>query len=155
LMRKMSRPLPRRNGDPPDLIRWHDNPEARARLAQYCKRDVETERAVFSALPLLLPSEQEFFTVDAIINQRGFCTDVELAKAARNIAHNERIAINAEIAALTDNEITSVDQVARIVAFARRHGHMLSSLSRRSVSAVLAHAPGDSVRRLLELRREG
>jgi hypothetical protein len=155
LMRKMSRPLPRRKGDAPDHVRWHDNAKDRKRLYDYCKRDVELERAVFRALPPLSPSEQVLFTLDASINQRGFHVDTTLAKAARTIAHNERIAINREIAELTEDEITSVDQTARILAFVRRHGHLLTRLSKRSVSAVLAHEPGDAVRRLLELRREG
>jgi len=155
LMRKMSRPLPRRKGDPPGLIRWHDNPEARERLQKYCKRDVAVERQAYRALPPLSPSEQANFVVDAIINQRGFHVDVALAQATRNTAHDERLAINAEITAHTDGEITSVDQVQRITAFVRRHGHMISSLNKRSVCAVLAHGPGDAVRRLLELRREG
>jgi hypothetical protein len=155
LMRKMSRPLSRRKSDPPGLIRWHDTPEARVRLAEYCKQDVVVERAVFQALPPLIASEQALFVLDAIINQRGFHVDVELAKAARNIAQNERVTINMEISALTENKVTSVNQVARIVAFVRRHGHVITSLTKRSVSAVLAHEPGDNVRRLLELRREG
>jgi DNA polymerase len=155
LMRKMSRPLPRRKGDPPGLIRWHDNPKDRKRLQEYCKRDVELERVVYRALPPLSTAEQALFTLDATINQRGFHVDTTLAKAARSIAHNERIALNAEIAARTEGEVTSVDQVARILAFVRRHGHLIASLNKRSVSAVLAHEPGDAVRRLLELRREG
>jgi Toprim domain/CHC2 zinc finger/DNA polymerase family A len=155
LMRKMSRPLPRRKSDPPDLVRWHDSPEARAQLAEYCKQDVVLERAVFCALPPLSPSEQALFGLDTSINQRGFYVDIELAKAAREIAQNERKAINAEIAALTENEITTAEQVARILAFVRRHGRVISNLSKPSVSALLAHEPGGTVRRLLELRREG
>src|SRR5262249_3581526 len=155
LMRKMSRPLPRRKSDPPGLIRWHDSPEARERLQKYCKRDVAVERLVCRALPPLPPSEQAQFALDAVVNQRGFHVDVALARAARNIAHSERLAINAEIAAHTENEITSVDQTERIKKFVRRHGHVISSLNKRSLSAVLAHEPGDKVRRLLELRREG
>jgi len=155
LMRKMSRPLPRRKSDPPDLVRWHDSPEARAQLAEYCKRDVVLERMVYRASPPLSPSEQALFAVDATINQRGFYVDVELAKAARTVAQNERIMINAEITALTKGEITTANQRDKIVAFVRRHGHVLADLTKRSVSAILASETGDDVRRLLELRREG
>src|SRR5262249_41287896 len=63
LMRKMSRPLPRRKSGPSDLIRWHDNPKDRAHLAEYCKHDVELERALFHALPPLSPSEQALFAL--------------------------------------------------------------------------------------------
>ena len=69
---------------------------------------------VFNALPPMPPAEQEHWELDAIINERGFCTDIALAMAARNLARNERRQLNAEIANLTDGEITSIDQVARI-----------------------------------------
>jgi DNA polymerase len=153
LMKKMSRPLPRRKRD--GAIRWHDTPEARARLALYCKQDVIVERMVFNALPPMPPAEQERWELDALINARGFCTDIALATATRNLARNERRQLNAEIADLTDGEITSIDQVARIQAYVERQGHQLSSLSKRSVSAILAHEPEEAVRCVLELRREG
>jgi Toprim domain/CHC2 zinc finger len=155
LMQKMSRPLPRRKSDPPGLIRWHDNPKDRKRLQEYCKRDVEIERAVFRALPPLPPSEQTHFILDAIINARGLHVDVALAKAARDLAQTERRQLNLEIAEHTDGEITSVDQVQRIREYVEQQGHQLSSLNKRSVSAVLAHDPGEAVRCVLELRREG
>ena len=155
LMRKMSRPLPRRKRDPPGEIRWHDTPEARERLAAYCKQDVIIERMVSNALPPMPPAEQEHWELDAIVNARGFCTDIALAAAARDLARNERHQINAEIADLTDGEITSIDQVARIKAYVERHGHQLTSLNKRSVAAVLAHEPSEAVRCVLELRREG
>jgi len=156
VMRKLLRPLPRRKGDPPDLIRWYEpNPKERELFHNYAKHDVALMRMVFRALPPLPPAEQANFVVDAVINERGFFADTELAKAARAVAQAERIAINAEIATLTENEITSVDQVARILAYVRRHGHLIPSLDKRSVSTILAHEPSGTVRRLLELRREG
>jgi DNA polymerase len=155
-MRKMSRPLPRRKKDPPNLIRWYEpKPEERELFHNYVKRDVMLERLVYRALPQLSSEEQALFILDAVINQRGFHVDVALARAARSIAHAERIAINAEVATLTENEITSVDQVARVLAYVRRHGHQIASLGKHSVSAVLAREPDDAVRRLLELRRDG
>jgi DNA polymerase len=155
LMRKMSKPLPRRRRDPAGLIRWFDSPEARRRLGEYCKHDVAVERLAYRALPKLPPLEQALFALDAVINQRGFHVDITLAQAARNIAHNEQLAINAEIADLTEGEINTVGQVELIKAFVRRHGHKIETLNKHSISAILAHRPGDAVRRLLELRREG
>jgi Toprim domain/CHC2 zinc finger/DNA polymerase family A len=155
LMRKMSRPLPKRKRDAPGEIRWRDTPEARKRLALYCKQDVSIERMVFNALPPMPPAEQEHWELDATINARGFCTDIALAVAARDLARNERRQLNAEIANLTNGEITSIDQVARIQAYVERHGHQLMSLNKRSVAAVLAHEPSEAVRCVLELRREG
>jgi DNA polymerase len=68
----------------------------------------------------------------------------------------EQAAINTEIAALTNGEITSVGQVTKIAKFVRERGHQLAGLTKRSVSAVLARGqPDEDIRRLLELRREG
>jgi Toprim domain/CHC2 zinc finger len=155
LMRQMSRPLPRRKSDPPGLIRWHDNAKDRKRLQLYCMRDVELERMIFHALPPLSPAEQTLYALDAVVNARGFPIDIALAKAARDLARNERRQLNLEIAELTDGKITSVDQVQRIREYVEQHGHQLSSLNKRSVSAVLAHEPGEAVRRVLTARREG
>ena len=43
----------------------------------------------------------------------------------------------------------------RITAFVQERGYTITSLSKKSVSAVLAREPVDDVKRLLELRREG
>jgi DNA polymerase len=155
LMRKMSQPLPKPKRNASNAIRWHDTPESRAQLAEYCKRDVLVERTLFRALPPMSQIEQEHWELDAVINERGFYANIALAMAARDLACDERLQLNAEIADLTDGEITSVDQVARIRAYVERQGHHLTNLSKRSVSAVLAHEPGEAVRCVLELRREG
>jgi DNA polymerase len=155
LMRRMSRPRrPRKNEDPAGVY-WVDSPELSTRLQQYCKRDVEIERALFKGLLPLSPFEQCLWELDAAINARGFYTDIALAKAAREVARIEQANINAEICTLTDGEIGSVHQVGKIKAFVQRHGHTLEGLTKRSVSAVLAHNPAGHVRQLLELRRAG
>jgi DNA polymerase len=155
LMRQMARPRKARKGEDRKATHWVDGPKERERLQRYCLHDVEVERALYHRLPSLSPAEQALWALDAVINERGFHIDRALVEAAHAIARTEQIAINAEIAAHTDDEVTSANQVARIVAFVRRHGHALESLTKLSVSAVLACEPGDTVRRLLELRQQG
>jgi DNA polymerase len=134
---------------------WLEDEERLERLQRYLVTDVELVRILDARLPPLSDDEQELWQLDATINARGFCIAVDLAKAARELAHTERAAINTEITALTDGKITSANQVDKITAFVRERGHQLAGLTKRSVSAVLAHKPGEDVRRLLELRREG
>jgi DNA polymerase len=155
LMRRMSRPRRPRKGEDPNGLYWIDGPELRARLHQYCKRDVETERDLYRRFPPLSPFEQRLWELDGAINQRGFHTDTALAKAAREVARIEQANINSEIHTLTEGEIVSVHQVEKIKAFIRKHGHTLEALTKRSVNAVLAHNPSGQVRQLLELRRAG
>jgi DNA polymerase len=152
LMKQLARP---REFDPAGKPIWIEDEERLERLQQYLVRDVELVRVLDARLPPLSDDEQELWQLDATINARGFCIAIELAKAARELSHHERVAIDAEIAVLTGGKITSANQVTRITAFVRERGHQLARLTKRSVSAVLAHEPEADVRRLLELRREG
>ena len=81
--------------------------------------------------------------MDAVINDRGFYTDLELAKAAQELVHIEKLRINADVAALTNGEITSIGQVARIKDRVNGRGHDVKGVGKRSVAAVLAHDPDD------------
>jgi DNA polymerase len=155
LMRRMSRPRRPRKGEDPNGVYYVDAPELRERLHVYVKHDIDALRALYRRLPPLSDFEQLLYQLDAIINARGFYTDIDLAKAACEVARIEQANINVEIQALTNGEIDSVHQVAKIIAFVRRHGHTLEGLTRRSVSAVLAHNPAENIRQLLELRRAG
>jgi DNA polymerase bacteriophage-type len=152
LMRQLCRPV---RVDPTSGPVWLQDRERLARLYEYCRRDVEVERALYEKLPPLSADEQLLWRLDATINARGFHVDRALAEAARDLARKEQTAIDAEIAMLTNGAITTVNQVAKIADFVRERGHTLKSLNKRSVSAVLAHGPGDEVKRLLELRRVG
>jgi hypothetical protein len=154
-MMQMSRPRRPRKDEDGDAIHWHDDAERRLRLQEYCRRDVEIEREIFRRLPPLSEAEQALWILDQEITRRGFAVDLKLAEAAQKIVRAEQAAIDAEIAELTDGRITSINQIGKLRALLQERGHKVMSLTKRSVSAVLAHEPADDVRRLLELRQEG
>jgi DNA polymerase len=154
-MLRLSRPRKPRKGEDPTVIHWGGRDGDLELLYRYNRGDVEQERAVWRRVAPLSPAELALWFLDAEINDRGFAVDLELAAAAQEIVDQERTAINAEVATLTDGTITTANQVAKITAFVREHGHQLKTLKKRSVSAVLARDPGKEVRRLLELRRDG
>jgi DNA polymerase len=154
-MLRLSRPRKPRKGEDPTVIYWGGRDGDLELLYRYNRGDVEQERAVRRHLPPLSDAEQEVWQLDAKINDYGFAVDLVLAKAAEKVVDQERAATNAEIAALTNGKITSAGQVARILAFAREHGHNMQSLRRRSISAVLARNPDDASCQLLRLRRDG
>jgi DNA polymerase len=99
--------------------------------------------------------ERQVQICDFAINRRGVAADRAFAECAQRLTLEERKRLNGAIAALTDNSITTTNQVQRIVAAVKVHGHALTSLTRKSVTAVLAGDPCDYVRQLLELRRAG
>ena len=149
-MLAMTRPRKSRKGENSNIPfpQWIDDDASFARLASYNACDVELVRALFNRLRPLSDDEQALWALDAEINQRGFCVDIELARAARELVRREQAAINAEIVTLTGGEITTAGQVAKIAAFVRERGHQLTGLTKRSVSAVLARGnPDEYVRR--------
>jgi DNA polymerase len=93
LMLRMCKPRKPKKGQDPNGIYWIDDPEKRARLAEYCKRDVEVERELHRRLPALSESELALWVLDATINQRGFHVDLQSTEAARQLvlgAHGRR-----------------------------------------------------------------
>jgi len=157
LMRQMSHPRKPRKGEDKTALHWNFDAEKLARLIEYCAQDVRTSRAIWRhpKIKPLIASERRIQILDAIINARGVRADRELATAARDMSSHERNAINAVLQEHTEGEITSVDQVERILAYATAHGHAMTSVDRRSVGAVLAAEPDDATRMVLELRRDG
>jgi DNA polymerase len=155
LMMQMIKPRKPRKGDDPNVVHWHDSPERRARLAEYCCHDVEVERKLHLRLPPLSGDEQALWVLDATINVRGFYIDHALAVAAREIVTKEQEHISVTIGELTGGTVTSPNQVARIQSYLQNHGHQLKNLSKSAVAAALAKNPTEQVKQLLELRRDG
>lgn len=87
---------PRGDEDPNGLY-WFDDPERLEALFEYCKQDVETERALWKWLPPLSPAEQKLWELDQIINDRGFYTDGRLILAAIDIATAAEQAVQTEL----------------------------------------------------------
>jgi DNA polymerase len=157
LMRQMAQPRKPRRGEDKSVLHWVCDEEKLQRLIAYCKRDTLAARAVWrhSKLKQLTEDERRIQILDSIINRRGVHGDRVLAITARDMSVRERARINTILQQLTDGAINSVDQVARIRAAANAHGHAMSTLNKRSVSAVLAGGLSEHVRQLLELRRDG
>lgn len=155
IMLEMCRPRQRLPGEDPNIPHWHEDPARLVRLGEYCKRDVEVERLIAQRVPPLSDNEQALWILDQQINRRGFAVDIPLATAARELSRATLIEINHELDTLTGGRVTSVSQVARIIALVQERGHKIENLGKRNVSAVLAAGPSEKIARLLTLRQEG
>src|SRR5262245_31798197 len=137
-----------------------EDPAARERdlalLLERCKTDVMSTRATYNhpRLKPLLPEERQQLLLDARINARGIRANVTFLEAGRDLAISERNAVNTRLNELTAGVVTSVDQVKRIVQLINSRGHNLTSLSKRSVAAALAHEADAYVREVLTLRQQ-
>jgi DNA polymerase bacteriophage-type len=158
LMRKMTRPRkPSKGEDPDGGPYWHEEPDQLDRLCDvYCPNDVLAERDLDDRLPPLSDAEQAVWRLSNAINARGFFVDRPFALAARKIAQAVAPEIDATLAVLTGNVVTTVNQGKRLLTWLKTQGCEMDSLAREKVEARLESedltAPA---RQALELRHEG
>ena len=93
------------------------HPDEWVAFLDYAKGDIEAMRSVFKATRQLSLAEwKEYWAMEAV-NERGIGIDLEFAQAAAKLAAEDRIKSNAELWSITDGEVTTVDQVAKMVAW--------------------------------------
>lgn len=116
LMLRMCKP---RSIDPDGAIHWWDeeDPEKLAQLIEYCRQDVRAERACAKKLRRLGRMERQVYLLDQRINDRGVRLDVPLIEAAQGVVDHEIEKANAELAEVTDGQVTAVTQVAQLTEF--------------------------------------
>ena len=75
------------------------------KLVEYCKQDVETERAVHKIMRPLTDTELEQYHVSERINDRGIKVDVEFAKRAITLAEDEQDDLLYKMQNVTNNTV--------------------------------------------------
>jgi len=156
LMLQMSRPRRPCRGEDSNGTYWADDPKKLERLYAYCKQDVETERAAHKRVGFLSAAEQKVWQLDVTINDRGIYLDGELLNGALRIASQAEAEIEREIADITGGAVTTINEVARLIAWLRERGCELANVQKKTLQATLAHeALAPEVRRAIELRLAG
>ena len=130
-------------------------PEQLGRLYEYCKQDTRTARGIFEALPPLTDGEQAVWTLDRIINARGFPIDRKLALAVAKLGAQQRTAVDTAIADLTGGAVRTVNCRDQALKWLSGKGCELPDLKKEAVAKVLMNGLAPDARRFLELRQEG
>jgi DNA polymerase len=158
LMLRMARPRSKKGVTP---VVWWDEPEKLARLYDYCKQDVRTERAVGKHLMPLSERERRLWLLDYKINQRGVRIDVPSVHAAIDAAEAIKESASAEMQRITGGAVESVTKVGQLKAWMAARGVKAESLAKQAVVDLLAdedvEVPSDlpaDVRAALVLRQE-
>lgn len=154
LMLKMCKPAK-------DGSKWHEkDPALLDKLVEYCKQDVETERAVGKYLPPLPDSEQKLWEIDWRMMQRGLPVDLDAVTALHNHAQIALFDLHKELRRIMGGSptINSTAQILKWVNDVLAINALpvtLSSLDKAAVMEALAfpHLP-KHVRRVLEIRQE-
>jgi DNA polymerase len=156
LMHQMSKPRKPRKGEDPAGTYWFEDQERFDRLYSYNKQDTETERELYDRLPPLSAAEQRVWELSTKINDRGFHIDRRFAEAARRIAQAAGPEIDAEIAELTNDAVTGINQVGRQLQWLQRQGCTVSTLDRKAVEQLLEQEElPPAVQRVLGIRLDG
>lgn len=129
-------------------------PDKWLRFIEYCRRDVEVERAIYCRLPTIqIPEfERKLRALDARINERGVLVDTELAEAAIAVDDAFKAEHLDEMQKLTG--LNNPNSVAQLKAWLRDNaGVEVDSLSKTAVSELKAQGLDASTVRVLELRQ--
>lgn len=138
LIRLFSKPRKPSKNNP--ATRWtaETKPEEWALFVEYCKRDVEAERAIrnkVTQLPIF-PKELELYRLDQIINDRGVRIDLDFARAAAKIYQDITAVSEAKYEALTG--IDSPNKVAALKRWIKdQTGETVTSINKDNAAQLL------------------
>lgn len=130
------------------------DPALIARVVDYCRQDVRTERAVSKLLPGLSKDELKVWQVDQAINSRGIKIDRALCENAVAFVAKASSALCDELRDLTGGEVGSPTEVAKLRGWLVGQGVDLDSLNADAVEEAVGTLPAGPARRALEIRQE-
>ncbi len=149
--RKPSRNNPKNHWTP------EERPDAYDELYQYCGQDVHAEIAILDALPLndLPHTEQLLYWHTQVINERGLKIDRQNVENIVALLKWYRSHKLDELAKITGNQVTSIDQQERLLNWFNSNGLSISNIQAETIenSLALPYIP-DKVRAVLQLRRD-
>ncbi len=153
VMLKVSKPRKARKAEAGmQGLLWHESKELYERLFAYCRQDVLTEEAVSEAVPDLSEAEQNIYTLDQTINERGFLLDTEAVDTALQLIDAETSRLNSELKLLTGGSPDKGTQRKKMHDWFLSHWFILEDTKAGSVDDALKQTDLDPrVRRGLEL----
>ena len=156
VMKLLAKPRKARKGEDPTQIYWHDEPERLNALYEYNRCDVGLTVEIVRLLGFIPPQEQKVWELDAAINTRGICCDVELLDAALRLGEQAAVELQEKITAHTDGEITSPAQTARIQKWLGQRGCGVSNIQEETLLGALKRPDLNAeARQLIKLRLDG
>lgn len=126
------------------------------RFKNYARLDIESMRVIYKKLPKWNATAQErrLQALDAVINSRGMCIDLELAKGAVETAARHRTHLAERTQELTGGAVSAATQRDALLEYLRSEwGLDLASVTRAEVEKRIAE-PGipEPVKELLRIR---
>ena len=136
------------------LWKPEDDPAKFQQLYDYCKQDVEVERALHARMMELSDEEQKLWTLDYTINQRGIQIDLDAVNAAIRLVAAEKARLDREMLRTTGGVVGSCTEVQLLVKWVRSQGVEVKGLAKADVLDALSGELPARVRAALNLRKE-
>lgn len=131
-----------------------EHPEKFQQLYDYCKQDVEVERAIHKRMMELSDEEQKLWALDYKINQRGIRIDMEAVDAAINMVEAEKARLDGAMLRTTGGVIGKCSEVQLLIAWIRSQGVEMAGVAKADLLDSLAGDLPPNVRAALRLRQE-
>jgi DNA polymerase bacteriophage-type len=131
-----------------------DHKERWGKFVDYAMQDVDAMVDILKALPGDRLQEQEIpiWMVDTIINERGIMVDKDVVENAVRMMEETKEKYQKEIAALTNGQVTTGQQVSRMLDFIGQYREKPSDLTKETVAELLKQDLAEPVRKLLDIR---
>jgi DNA polymerase bacteriophage-type len=152
LMMRMSRPRAVLAGG---ALEWWDqmDPARLARLVEYCKQDVRTERAILGALPALRDAERRVWLWDARAMDRGIGFDRTLAEQMEVLANGATAQLDARMKALTGGEVPNTRAVSKLLTWVQGLEPRAKSLGKDQLAAWIGKTQNTLLKEVLAVRQ--
>ena len=133
---------------------WHTDAIKIQRLYEYCKQDVEVERALVKRLMMLSSRERGVWLLDQKINARGVRIDYSKVLAAIDLVEEEKARLDKEMRQLTKNEVVTCSANGQLTSWLNDMGVETDSVAAVKVLELLDQEIPTVCRQVLLLRKE-
>lgn len=134
---------------------WNEDPEDFEKLYQYCIDDVAAEREIDKLLPDLTPTEQSYWFLDQLINQRGIRIDVEAVSSALQFIEQYSKNLNDIVFEQSGMQLDRVTRRQAVLNWCQSQGVSVPGYTKGDVTKVLEQEGlPESVRTILEAKLE-
>lgn len=123
---------------------------------EYGLQDVRAERAVLLALPRLELTDEELldWRLTCKMNRRGWASDLKSCRRILKLLNAYRGHALEELADITSGDVTSVNQIEKIIDWINEQGIIFFNLQKETVADALRTELPPQVRRVLQIRQE-
>lgn len=133
---------------------WWDDADKLQILYDYCKQDVEVERALHHRLMELSPFEQDVWRLDQKINARGIKVDVPSIDKAMALVGQEKLRLDDAMRLVTGNAVAGCTDLAQLKKWIKAEGVEIDGLAKADINGLLTTDLPAQVRHALLLRQE-